>query len=124
MAAPITSLMNFGMAPQLAGLLGNTVTALTCTGTSAGTAASVTSRVVRLVPASSQTGAIIRVDPVTGLGAPGDVFFFSNAESTTAVVYPPTGATITGAASISIAQNKNAIVWVVSSTLLYHVILA
>lgn len=122
MSAPITDLMAFGMAGPLANQIGTTPTTLTCTGTTAGTAATVKSRMVDLNAASSQTGAII---PQTAtLGYPGDMFFFSNDSGTTAVIYPPTGATITGGSSLSLATAKNAIVWVFSPTLLFHVILA
>lgn len=122
MSAPVLNLMAFGMASQMAGLLGTTPTTLTCTGTSAGTAATIASRMVDLDAASSQTGAIF---PATAtLGYPGDMFFVSNNSGTTAVLYPPSGATITGASSVNLATAKNAIVWVFSPTLLFHVILA
>lgn len=122
MSAPTTNLMAFGMAAPLANLLGTTPTTLTCTGTAVGTAATITSRMVDLNAASSQTGAIF---PQTAtLGFPGDMFLVSNDSGTTAVLYPPSGATITGASSVNLATAKNAIVWVQSPTLLFHVILA
>ncbi len=122
MSAPTTSLMALGMAGPLANLVGTTPTTLTCTGTTSGTAATITSRMVDLNAAASQTGAIF---PATAtLGYPGDVFLVSNDSGTTAVLYPPSGATITGASSVNLATAKNAIVWVFSPTLLFHVILA
>jgi len=126
MPAPVLSLMSFGQSSQLAGLEGFTPTTLTATGTSAGTAAVITSRMVDINAASSQTGAIFPLAGAspTGLGNPGDFFLLSNNSGTTAVLYPPAGATLTGASSVNLATAKNALVWVFSPTLLFHVILA
>ncbi len=127
MSGTTQNLMSFGMSAQVAGILGVTPSTLTATGTSAGTAATIKSRMVDINAASSQTGAIFPTGTTigaNGLGSPGDVFFLSNNSGTTAVLYPPTGATITGASSVNLADAKNAIVWVFSPTLLFHVILA
>lgn len=115
-----TDLMGLGMPPLLAQKLGYQPEAITCAGTSSGTAAAIHSKMVKLVAASSQTGAILPV------AAPGDWFFISCDHATTAsaVVYPPAGATITNASSVTLAQDKNMIVWQYSPTLWYHVILA
>lgn len=122
MSAPITDLMAFGMAGPLANQLGTTPTTLTCTGTTSGTAATIKSRMADLNASASQTGAIF---PQTAtLGYPGDMFLVSNNSGTTVVLYPPSGATITGASSVNLADGKNALVWVFSSTLLFHLILA
>lgn len=126
MPAPVTDLMAFSMPAQLAGLVGFTPTTLTATGTASTTAATIRSRMVDVNAASSQTGAIFPLAGAdkSGLGCPGDFFLLSNNSGTTAVLYPPAGATITGAASVNLATAKNAIVWVFSPTLLFHVILA
>lgn len=121
----ITDLMAFGMPAPLAGAIGNTPTTLTATGTAVGTAATITSRMVDVNAAASQTGAIFPAPgTINTLGSPGDVFFVSNNSGTSAVLYPPSGATITGASSVTLATAKNAVVWVFSPTLLFHVILA
>ncbi len=102
-------LTGFGMAAQLAELLGANPNALTTTGTSSGTAATIKSKNTELVTASSQTGAIF----------PSDVkvmqpYFITNAAATTGVVYLPTGHAfnLTGApTSQNLAQYKSMIIW-------------
>lgn len=115
----VTNLMGVGFGPYQAGVIATTPSTLTCTGTTSGTAATITTRMCDLNAASSQTGAIF---PSTS--QPGDVWYLSNDSGTTAVVYPISGATITGGSSLSIPTAKNAIVWMFSSTLFFHVILA
>jgi hypothetical protein len=116
-----SDLMGLGMPAALASRLGYTPTALTATGTSAGTAATMKSKNVLVSSATSQTGAIIPSDLSIG-----GVMFIACATGSTAsaVIYPPTGATITNASSVTLAADKNMIVWRYSSTLLFHVILA
>lgn len=100
---------------------------ITCAGTSSGTATNVAlgpytpGRMVKLLGATSQTGAIISSDfPIGNLA-----LFACDANSTaSSVLYPPSGATISGGSSLTIAANKCAIVWRFSSTLFFHVLLA
>ncbi len=114
-------LMGLGMPAALAARLGFNPTALTATGTSAGTAATIQSKMVKVFGAASQTGAII---PDT-LSIGGVMYIACDHSSTaSAVIYPPTGATITNGSSVTLAADKNMIVWRYSTTLFYHVILA
>ena len=115
-------LMGLGMPSGLANRIGNLPIAVTAAGTSAGAATLMTgSRMFNVNSQSSATGAII--DSNTSIGA---VLYIScvHASGATAVIYPPSGATITNASSVNLAQDKNMIVWRVSSTVFYHVILA
>lgn len=116
-----TDLMGLGMPGPLASRLGYNPTTLVCTGTAAGTAATMTSKMVTLTAAASQTGAIIP----SGLSLGGVMYINTDhATTATAVVYPPSGATIDNGASFSLAQDKAAIVWRLSATKFAHVILA
>ena len=103
-----TDLMGVGMAAQLANELGNTANALTCTGTSQATAATIKTTNTELVAASSQTGAIL---PSTAkIGTP----YFVNAQaSTSAVVYVPVGQYLNSVQndSLTVAQYKAAVLW-------------
>lgn len=100
-------LVGTGMPPQLASLLGGDPSLLTCTGTSQATAAVVKSKNTELSAASSQTGAILQKGSLYNFHA----FFTSS--STSAVVYCPVGDTLNGSSngSLSIAQNKGAVIW-------------
>lgn len=102
----IQDLMGLGLPGPLANRLGNSVTALTTTGTDAAHAAAITNHVTVLTTAGSQTGAILPVS--MSIGAP---FYVTNSTSTGGVVYPPTGSTfITSAStSYSMAQYNSAI---------------
>jgi len=101
-------LVGLGMPAQLAATLGNTANALTCAGTSQTTAATVKVHNTELVAASSQTGAIL-----PSLALVGTPYWFFTSSSTTAVVYCPVGHNLNGSAngSLSIAQNKGAVIW-------------
>lgn len=98
-------LVGLGMPPSLASILGNQPSSLTCTGTAQGTAATILSKLIELVAASSQTGAILPSG--AHIGSPFYVFCSS---STSAVVYCPSGHTLNGTAnnSLTLAQNKSA----------------
>lgn len=111
--------MGLGTPAAVASLLGYNPTSLTCTGTSAGTAAAITSKLVNLTAASSQTGAILP----SGLTL-GSRSYVACTSSTSAVLYPPTGATINGASSLTIAQNKTAEIIRFSSTIFFSILTA
>lgn len=122
MTASVSNLMGLGMSPALAGILGNTPAAVTCAGTAAGSATPIATRFSRLTAASSQTGAIL---PAVGSNASlGDTFVVNTESSTAAVVYPPTGATINGGASLSVAQNKTAAFFYYSPTIIWSILTA
>ncbi len=115
-------LMGLGMPAALADRVGNATIAVTGTGTSAGTAATLSGgHIYLLTSATSATGGIISSNMSIG-----SVWFISCATGATAsgVIYPPSGATITNASSVTLAADKNMIVWRYSSTLLFHIILA
>jgi len=95
----IQDLMGLGMPGPLAGRLGNSITALTTTGTDAAHAAAITNHVTVLTTAGSQTGAIL--PSTASLGAP---FYVTNPTATGAVIYPPSGSTFTTSASTSYAM--------------------
>lgn len=115
-----TDLMGLGCSWPLAEKLGYQPVAYTCTGTTSGTAVAIKSKMALLTGAASQTGAILPVS------APGDWFFIACATGSTAsaVVYPPAGATISNGSSVTLAANKNMIVWQHTPTLWFHIILA
>jgi hypothetical protein len=82
-----TDLMGFGAGPLLASLLGNDPQALTATGTTQATAASIRTTNVEVTTASSNTGVILPAN------APVGTPFFVHCVSTSnlAVVYCPVG---------------------------------
>jgi hypothetical protein len=105
------SLMGFGFPGEQAAILGaNTQLALQGVGTAQTGAAVLLSRSVELIPVTNQTAYIM---PSTiGINEP--VFLFNNAASAvTALVFCPSGGTMSGSSngSISVAQDKGAIVW-------------
>ena len=109
----IQDLMGLGLPGPLANRLGNSITALTTTGTDAAHAAAITNHVTVLTTAGSQTGAILPTS--MSLGAP---FYVTNPAATTGIVYPPTGCTFTTSASTSysMAQYNSAIFIRLTST--------
>ncbi len=114
-------LMGLGMPAPLAARLGYDATSINGAGTSSTTATTMTSKNVSVFGAASQTGAIIPAAMSIG----GFMFIACRTTSTaSAVIYPPSGATITNATSVTLAADKNMIVWRFSSTVFYHVILA
>lgn len=118
----IQDYMGVGMPPQHASRLGNSVNdPLVAAGTIAGTATAIQNKITNVTAAASQTGVII-----PAAASLGSVWYISCDHATTAsaVVYPPTGATITNASSVTLAQDKNMIVWRISTTKFAHVILA
>lgn len=115
-------LMNVGMAGPMAGLIDFTPTTLTTTGTSSGTAVTIqpgNGHFIKLDTASSQTGAIFSAN--MELGVP---YILFNPDSDSAVIYPMSGATINAASSLTIAQNKVAIMTRWSTTIITSVLTA
>jgi len=98
-----TDLMGFGMAPQMAAILGNQDSTVTCAGTTNATATLIKTHMPKLVAASSQTGAIFNSS--SSIGSP---YFTFCSTSTAAVVYPPVGQTMNGTTDlgVTVAQNK------------------
>lgn len=103
-----TDLMGLGMASPLADALGNSPSQLACLGTGQTTAATIKSTNVELVPSSSNTGAIFQANALVG-----SPYFLFNAQSTSAVVYPPVSSYMNGTqnGSFTLAQNKAAILF-------------
>lgn len=98
-------LTGLGVPPQVASMLGNQPSNLTCTGTSQATAAKALTKNVVLNAQSSQTGAI-----PSATSALGSDHYFANGTlsgATAAVVYCPVGHTLNGVLnnSVTIAQN-------------------
>ncbi len=121
MSTPV-DLMGVGMPAALANRLGNAVISVTLTGTSAGTAATLQGGHVYVVSAaSSQTGGII--DSALSIGQ--SIVIVPTA-STSAVIYPPSGAAFNTSvgSSLTLAQYKNAIVTRLTSTLFSVVVTA
>lgn len=108
-----TDLVGLGMPPEQAALVGaGAVQAVTAAGSAAGdaTALRVDQRVVNL----TATGADGVIFPSSApLNVP---YLIMNASGSTGIVYPPTGGTINGAASISVPTAKAAIFTRLSST--------
>lgn len=115
-----TDLMNLGIGgPLVAATLGYNPITLTATGTSSGTAAIIRSKMTQISSASSQTGAILPA-------VVGDIFLLNckTGSGASAVVYPPSGATLNNASSVTLAADKSMIAWSFSATLWFYVILA
>lgn len=117
--ASAADLMGAGLPGLAATLIGLTPVTLVTTGTSAGTAAAINANFVKLDTASSQTGAIL-----PAAAGPGAFFVVFNPDSDSGVVYPPSGATINGGSSLTVAQNKTAIFFKFSTTLWCSVLTA
>lgn len=96
-------LTGLGMPPSLAQSLGNSPNSLGCLGTTLGAAAVIKTHNTELVPSSSQTGAVFQ--SVAKVGTP---YYLFNAQSTSAVIYVPSGDTLNGTLNntFTLAQNK------------------
>lgn len=103
-----TDLVGVGVPPYLANLLGNDDSILTTTTTSQSTAALIKTNNVELSTSGGQTAAILSAS--LPIGTP--VYCFTST-ATTALVFCPVGHTMNGSSngSVSIAQNKAAIIW-------------
>lgn len=101
-------LVGLGVPPQLAEVLGNGPNALTTTGTSQATAATIKAHNTELTTAGSQTGAIL-----PSAAKIGTLYYISNPTATSGVVYVPSGHYLNGSqnAGLTVAQNKGAILW-------------
>ena len=101
-------LTGFGFSSQQAALLGAQPNKTTGVGTAQSGAAVLISRMTELNPASSNTAFVIPTDAKVM-----NPYFLTNQQSTTALVYVPSGHSLNGTsnASVSVAQNKSLIVW-------------
>lgn len=101
------ALLGLGMPAQLAALLGANPSVVNGTGTAQAGAGKVLTRNAELNTSGGQTAVVI---PNTGVMEP---YFFVNPDATAALVFPPVGHTLNGTlnASLSVAQNKAAIIW-------------
>lgn len=106
--ATADDLVGVGLPPEVARLIGNTPNTLTCTGTTQGGAALIKAHATELSASASNTGAVFNSN--SSIGA---VYYLFCSSSTSAVVYAPLNETLNGAANgtITLAQNKAAIVW-------------
>ncbi len=109
----VLDLMGLGFPGPLANRLGNTPSAVTCAGTTAGAATTLQNKVNVLTAAGGATGAILPT-----AASLGSVWFITNPSATTAVLYPSTGTTFNTSAStsLSIAQYNSVIAVRTSST--------
>ena len=119
--ATATDLTGLGVPAALSAYLGITPTALTGTGTAAGTAVTIQPEAtfVNLTTAGSQTGAIFSSS--MPIGVP---YFVLVNSATTGVVYPPSGATFLNGSSVNVAQYKMAMFIRYSTTVIGYLILA
>lgn len=120
--ASVQDLMGLGTAPRTAQLLATTPSSVTATGTTAGAAAQITTKMCEVTSATSQTGAIV---PNI---SPGEYGFINckTGSTASAVIYPPTGssATFNNASSVTLAADKSMVYWRFSATKFFYVILA
>jgi hypothetical protein len=110
-----SDLMGLGMPGALADRLSNNVATVTAAGTSAGTATALTGNHTYVVAAaSSQTGVILSASLSVGTNV-----IVTCTSSTSAVVYPPSGASFntSAASSLTLAQYKTALITKLSGTL-------
>ena len=101
-------LQGLGMPSPLAQVLGNQPATLTCTGTTQATAALIKTTNTELVAAGSATGAILNSSAPNG-----SPYYLFTSSSTAALIYPPVGEVLNGTTNgtLSLAQNKAAIIW-------------
>lgn len=102
------ALTGFGMPPQLAALLGGNPSALTCVGTAQTGAAVIKSKNTELVTAGGATACVF----TSGVGVM-EPYFFTQASSTSGLIFVPSGHSLNGSAnaSLTLAQYKGAIMW-------------
>ena len=108
--ASADALTGLGLPVQLANLLGGNPSQLTCVGTAQSGAAVIKSKNTELVAVTSQTACIFPTD--AGVMEPYNIVNPA-AAATTALVFVPSGHTVAGSlnGSVSISQNKSAIIW-------------
>lgn len=104
-----TDLMGAGIPDVAARLLGNTPATFAGNGTSQATATVIRSSMADLTTSGGATAFVMSsTTSITRL------FFLCNTTSTTALIFPPSGGAINNGstdASVSLAQNKTAIMW-------------
>lgn len=115
MATP-QNLMGAGLPAEVANQLGNVPATLAGIGTSQTTAATIRTSMTDLTATSGQTAFVM-----SSTGAITRLYFLSNSSvgATTALIFPASGGSInngTTDASVSLAQNKTAIMWRYSQT--------
>jgi hypothetical protein len=100
-------LVGLGVPPQLAFLIGDQPLVQAGTGTSQTGATLLKGCTTELTTTGGNTAFLLQTF------GPNTPYFLFNSASTTALVFCPSGATINGSSngSVSIAQNKGAIVW-------------
>lgn len=121
--ATTADLMGLGMPGPLANLLGNTPTQVTGVGTTQASGATLRS-MSSLITTGGATA--FTISPNAALSR---LFFVFNGSSTTALIYPPVGASaaIGGGgtdAAFSLVQGKSAIIWRFSTTVFGAVLTA
>lgn len=121
--AKSSDLMGLGMSAKLADMLGRNPASVTCAGTASGTATAITTKLSNLVTDTSKTGAILPAVGVAGTQL-GDIFIVNTTTATSAVVYPPTGATINAGSSLTVAVNQTAIFVYYSPTVIFSILTA
>lgn len=118
MSASAADLCALGVPSEQAKRLGEVPVAITCAGTTSGTATTITGTIANLTAAGGATGAILQAHN------PGRSVIVNTTSSTSAVVYPPSGSTINGASSLTVAQNKTAIFYYYSTTIIFSILTA
>jgi len=112
MTASAAALTALGTPPVVADLIGDNISqSLAGVGTAQSGATLLTGSVNTVTTASGQTAFILKAHNA------GRTVVVANTSATTALVYPPTGATIQGGAanaSFSVAQNKTALFWYIT----------
>ena len=111
--ATVLDLMGVGMPAALANFLGRSSSAVTCAGTTSGTATTLQNKIAVLTAAGSATGVILPAGASIG-----SAWFLTNPSATTAVLYPPAGNTFdtSGSTSLNIAQYNSVIAVRTTST--------
>ena len=123
MSASTNDLMALGMPAELARRVGDTLATVVCAGTaaSAATVAPAASFLV-LTTAASATGVVLPSHNALR------TVVVTNPVATTAIIYPPVGAQLNGGTATTggqnIAQNKTAIVYYQTPTLLVSILTA
>lgn len=107
-------LIGLGETPKLAGLIGNLPSAKTGVGTSQAGATPLTTNFTVLTASGGATAFLLPTVPA-GSGP----YVVANQSGTTALIFPPSGGSVQGGstdASFSVATNKTAMFWKISST--------
>lgn len=102
------ALMGLGMPPHLAEQLGGDPSVVNGTGTAQAGAGAILTKNVELNTSGGQTAVVL--PSTAGIMEP---YFVVNPDATTGLVFVPSGHSLFGSAdaSVSVAQNKAAIIW-------------